>query len=146
METRKNLALRVKSKLSLIRQLLKLGLTNQEARQLYQFIDWLMTIPEDLMLTYKEKVNEIANEADDDIMEEWDVPYVPSSVKIARIEGEQKGIRMMLDKLIRRRFPHTVTAKHLHLINDADATTLTCWAERLIDAKTVDEVFATSAV
>ena len=150
METRKNLALRVESKLSLIRQLLKLGLTNEETRQLYKFIDWLLIIPEDLMLTYNEQIQEVA--------EEWDVPYVSTSVKVAQIksreeglktglrkgrqEGKQEGIRMMLDRQIRRRFPHTVTARHLHLINDANVETLGLWAEKLIDAKKVEDVFA----
>ncbi|MBX9742428.1 MAG: Rpn family recombination-promoting nuclease/putative transposase [Chthoniobacterales bacterium] len=138
METKKNLPLRVQHKISLIKQLLKLGLTNHETRELYQFIDWLMIIPEDLMLTYKEKINEIA----EDMMEEWDVPYIPSSVKIARIEGRQEGIRLLLDRQIRRRFPHTVTAQHLHLINDANVETLARWAEKLMDAKKVEEVFA----
>jgi hypothetical protein len=49
---------------------------------------------------------------------------------------------MMLDKQIRRRFPNTVTAKHLHLINDADVDMLSLWAEKLIDAKMIEEVFA----
>ncbi len=102
------------------------------------------------MLTYNEQIQEVA--------EEWDVPYVSTSVKVAQIksreeglktglrkgrqEGKQEGIRMMLDRQIRRRFPHTVTARHLHLINDANVETLGLWAEKLIDAKKVEDVFA----
>ena len=146
METRKNLTKRMQNKLSLIRELLKLGLTNEEARGLFKFLDWLMIIPEDLMLTYNQQIKEIADE--------WDVPYVSTSVRVARIEGiqegkqegrqegRQEGVRMMLDKQIRRRFPKTVTAKHLHLINDSDTDMLTLWAEKLIDAQTIEEVFA----
>ncbi|MBX9743434.1 MAG: hypothetical protein K2W99_07865 [Chthoniobacterales bacterium] len=138
METKKNLPLRVQHKISLIKQLLKLGLTNHETRELYQFIDWLLIIPEDLMLIYNEQIQEIA--------EEWEIPYVPTSVKVAQIKSEEKGwkkgLRNFLDKQIRRRFPHTVTSQHLHLINDADVETLARWAEKLIDAKKVEEVFA----
>jgi hypothetical protein len=48
---------------------------------------------------------------------------------------------MLLDKQIRRRFPNTVTAEHLHLVNDANADTLALWAEKLIDSKNIEEVF-----
>lgn len=141
METRKNLAKRVHGKLSLIRELLKLGLTINQARGLIRFIDWLIQIPEDFMLTYNEQIKIIAQEA----AEEWNVPYVSMFDQLARLEGRQEGrqegIRMLLDKQIRRRFPNTVTAKHLHLINDADTNTLALWAEKLIEAATIDEVF-----
>lgn len=119
-----------------------------------RFIDWLIKIPEDLMLTCNEQIKKIAEEE----AEEWDVPYVSMFDQLARLEGKQEGkqegrqeglqegrqeeIRMLLDKQIRRRFPTTVTAKHLHLINEADTDTLALWAEKLIDAKTIDEVFA----
>lgn len=58
-----------------------------------------------------------------------------------RQEGRQDGFRSMLDKQIRRRFPHDVTAQHLHLINDADSKTLVAWGEKLIDAANIDAVF-----
>lgn len=138
METRKNLALRVQSKLSLIRELLKFGLTIDQTRGLLRFIDWLIIIPKELMLTYNEQVKEIAEEA----AEEWNVPYVSMFDQLARQEGRQEGIRMLLDRQIRRRFPNTVTAQHLHLINDANADTLALWAEKLIDAQNIEEVFA----
>ncbi len=136
METKKNPIQRVQHKLALIRALLNLGLTNEETRGLLTFIDWLIIIPEDLMLTYKEEIQEITDE--------WEIPYVSTFEKIARIEGRQEGIRMLVDKQIRRRFPKTVTTQHLHLINKANVDTLACWAEKLIDAKTIEEVFAVS--
>lgn len=141
LETRKNLQERVQSKVSLIKELLKLGLTITEARGLINFIDWLIKIPEDLMLTYNEQIKEIAEEA----AEEWNIPYVSMFDQLARLEGKQEGLsvfRGFLDKQVRRRFPTTVTAKHLHLINDADADTLNLLAEKLLEAKTIEEVFA----
>ena len=62
-----------------------------------------------------------------------------------RQEGRQEGLqkfRSSLDKQLRRRFPHDVTARHLHFINEADSDMLSLWAEKLMDAESVEEVFA----
>jgi len=59
-------------------------------------------------------------------------------------EGRQEGLRSILDKQIRRRFPHDFTAKHLNLINGADSDTLSMWGENLMDAKNIEEVFAST--
>lgn len=58
-----------------------------------------------------------------------------------RQEGFQEGYRTLLDKQIRRRFPSTVTAKHLHLIAQASSDQLALWLENLLDARNVEEVF-----
>ncbi|MFI0348702.1 MAG: hypothetical protein ACH346_08090 [Chthoniobacterales bacterium] len=87
METKKNLAERVEGKISLIKELLRLGLTSDEARELIHFIDWLIKIPEDLMITYNEQIKEIAEEAE----EEWNVPYVSMFEQAGLFKGRQEG-------------------------------------------------------
>lgn len=131
METRKNVASRVPSKLALVKELLKLGLTNDQTRELYKFIDWVMIIPEDLMLTYNEQLKEIADEND-----EWNIPYVSTAERVGMI----KGSRLFLERQIKHRFPRDAE-KFLHLINDADSNTLSMWGEKLMDAKTIEDVF-----
>lgn len=56
-------------------------------------------------------------------------------------KGRQESLKNILDKQIRRRFPHDVTAQHLHLINEADSDTLSNWAENLVVANSIEEVF-----
>ena len=58
-----------------------------------------------------------------------------------RQEGRQESLKNILDRQIRRRFPHDVTSQHLHLINEADSETLSDWAENLVVANSIDEVF-----
>jgi len=56
-------------------------------------------------------------------------------------EGRQEGASDLLEKQVRRRFSRTVTAHHLHLIEEADSETLACWGEKLMEAMNIEEIF-----
>lgn len=154
MEGKKNPEKKLQNKLSLTRELYQRGLKKEEIWQLFVLVDWLIKLPEDLMITYKKQVKE---SAETEGWDQWDPVYINTFQQVARIEGLQEGrqegrqeglqeglqkFRASLDKQIRCRFPHEVTAEHLRLINDADSDTLSIWAERLIEAKSIDEVFS----
>jgi hypothetical protein len=57
-------------------------------------------------------------------------------------QGRLESLRNTLDRMLRRRFPTKVTAKHLHRIDQADADSLAQWAENLVVADAIEEVFS----
>lgn len=157
METKKDPIERFQNKMSLAKALLKRGLSRETTSELYKFFDWVMILPDDLMLTYKEQIKQMEEQE----ATLWETPYVSTFEKVARIEGRRaglkegrekglkeglkegykEGLKSVFDKQLRRRFPYTVTAKHLHLINDADSDTLSIWMEQFVDAQNIEEVF-----
>ena len=152
METKKDPVQRLQNKMALARELIRRGLSREATSELYKFFDWIMILPDNLMLTYKEQIKQM-EEGDAAV---WHTPYVSTFEKVARIEGRQAGlqegrqegrqevlkpVRSLLDRQLRRRFPHQVTAKHLHLVEAADSKTLPIWVENLMEAKTIDDVF-----
>ncbi|MFI0347546.1 MAG: hypothetical protein ACH346_02055 [Chthoniobacterales bacterium] len=65
---------------------------------------------------------------------------IEEGLQKGRQEGRQEGVRALLEKQLIRRFPSD-GKRFFHLINDADSDTLSMWVERLMDAKTIEEVF-----
>jgi hypothetical protein len=57
-------------------------------------------------------------------------------------QGRLESLRNTLDRQLRRRFPTKVTAKHLHRINKANVDSLAQWAENLVVADAIEEVFS----
>jgi hypothetical protein len=55
--------------------------------------------------------------------------------------GMQKGEYTMLLRQLRCKF-HTISKEILQCLQDADEDTLLQWAERLINAKSIEEVFS----
>lgn len=70
-------------KLRLVRLLLERGYDKKDILELFRFIDWLITLPEDQEIAFKDEVLRI--------MEEKNMPYVTSIERLARKEGEEKG-------------------------------------------------------
>jgi predicted transposase/invertase (TIGR01784 family) len=76
--------------------------------------------------------------------------FIQDGRKLGRQEGRKEGLeqgrleslRNTLDRQLRRRFPTRVTAAHLHRINEADADSLAQWAENLVVADAIEEVFS----
>ncbi|MFI0347913.1 MAG: Rpn family recombination-promoting nuclease/putative transposase [Chthoniobacterales bacterium] len=162
MEGKKNPDQKLKNKLALTRELYQRGLKKEEISQLFVLVDWLIKLPEDLMITYKKQVKETAEEEGWD---QWDPVYVSTFEQVAKIEAREEGIKArqeglqeglqegrqegrqegqssLLSKLLNYRFPRAVTAKYLELINNADGETLSTWGERLMEATSIEEVFS----
>ncbi len=155
MESKNNQELRAKRKTTLTRELFTRGLEKEVISKLYKFIDWLITLEPNYMIAFEQEVKDTAER---ESWQDWDPVYISTFEKVAtwrglekglkkglekgRREGRQEGLRSVLDRQLRRRFPHDVTARHLHLINDADSDALSQWAENFVDAKKIDDVFA----
>ena len=139
---------KLKIKLTLTKELLVLGLSTKQTTSLYQFIDWLIYLP-NLMNEYNDQTNKLA--------EIYDAPYISTAqqviiksreegLKKGRKEGIQKGRQegeaTLLSRLLKSRFPRAVTKKYIDLINKADSDTLTLWADKFVNAKSIQDVFS----
>lgn len=131
-------------KLELTEELLKLGLSKEQTYDLYKFIDWLIYLPT-LMKEYNKRADELADA--------YEAPYISTAqqviiksreegIKEGLQEGIKKGEATFLSDLLQCRFPRAVTAKYLELVNGADIDTLSMWGKKLLNAKSIDDVFS----
>ena len=93
-------AARKEWKLHLVRLLLDRGYDKTDILELFRFIDWLITLPENLEIVFKDDLI--------DLMEDKKMPYVTSIERLAKKEGEVRGIskgyREAIWELLKSRF------------------------------------------
>ncbi len=87
---------RYRWKLYLIKRLYRLGYGKRDVILLFEFIDWVMSLPEELEKSLRVEIDEIE--------EELKMEYITSFQRIARKEGLQKGTANSLERLISKRF------------------------------------------
>jgi hypothetical protein len=124
-------------KLSLIKRLYKLGYGKEDVIQLFDFIDWVMALPEELE---EELWTEIQK-----IEEERKMEYVSSVERIGIKKGIQQGIQQealrLLSRQIARRFQ--VSSDSVQPIFVGLTTEqIEELGERFIEAQSLDEIRA----
>ena len=127
-KTRNQTEDRYRVKLHLIRGLYHRGFSQQQVVDLFRFIDWVLRLPKE---ADKQLWKEIV-----DFEENQKMPYITSVERI----GEQKGEARMLSRQLQRRFrevPIWVSDK----IAKADLSSLEEWSLRILDAKSLEDVF-----
>ena len=82
-ETKDNRRERKQWKLALIRRLYEQNYSRLEVINLFQFIDWVMTLPEELEQEFWQEIRQLE--------EERSMPYITSVQRIGRQEGIQEG-------------------------------------------------------
>lgn len=133
LETRHDFKARLNAKTTLTRLLYKKGYIKQDIIQLFTLIDWLITLPEELMVEYNQAIKQIE--------EEKNVEFITTPQRVGRMEGFQQGETAILTRLLQCRFHH-IPANYLEMIRQADAETLLVWAERILNATSLEEVFS----
>jgi hypothetical protein len=140
LKTRKNFDARFNAKLSLTRQLYERGLDRDAILSLYKFIDWVMTLPEDLEVRYNERLYQLE--------EERTVAYITSAERIGMKKGYEQGMekglaheRGLFNRLLTRRFGD-LSLDIMCKLSQATHETLLLWGEKIFDAKTIEDVFA----
>ncbi|MGB7414175.1 MAG: hypothetical protein WA902_08195 [Thermosynechococcaceae cyanobacterium] len=92
-ETKKNQSLRKEWKLRLTRRLYEKGYERQDVLNLFLFIDWLISLPEDLQTSFRQDLEHYEKEKQ--------MPYVTSIERMAKkeglIEGLLEGIKLGLE-------------------------------------------------
>jgi hypothetical protein len=93
LQTRNDRIERKERKLSLIKRLYEFGFEREDIINLFSFIDWLMTLPEELQQEFQQQLHEYE--------EEKRMPYVTSversGIKQGKLEGLLKAIELGLE-------------------------------------------------
>ena len=84
-ETRSDAQGRFASKLALTRRLYEQGYSREDVVNLFQFIDWIMSLPEELEQEFWREVRNLE--------EDLRMPYITSVERIATEKGIQQGMR-----------------------------------------------------
>lgn len=131
---------RYAAKSVLTKSLYRRGYPKEDVLELYRFIDWVLELPEE---REEEFLKEVRAFEEGEHME-----YVTSAERIGRQqgwregrqEGRQEGRALLLARLCRRRFGGLPKWAEERLAG-ADVAQLEGWAERILDAHSLDEVF-----
>jgi len=83
---------RFRFKIELVRSLYEKQWPAEQVRSLFRFIDWVMDLPEDFELQFRDALQQIEKKKD--------MPYVTSIERIAKDEGKAEGKIQLLQELL----------------------------------------------
>ncbi len=131
-ETRRDAPTRYVRKLALTRRLYERGLPRQRIIDLYRFLDWILSLPEDLELQYTDAIHAIEVSLR--------MPYVSFVERRGEARGRAHGAALLLRGLLEQRFG-ALPAPTAERLERADAERLRACGRRVLDAPTLDAVF-----
>ena len=150
-ETRGDRASRLAWKKTLVRMLYERGYERQDVLELYRILDWMLRLPQDEEALFQEDLRRIE--------EELAMPYVTAIERMGEergrqqgiLEGKQQGIQQgrkqgevkLLERLMSRQYgplPGWVEER----LAQATLEDLERWADRVLDAASLDEVFGSN--
>ncbi len=132
--TRNDDEARYRWKLYLVRQLYERGHERRDVIALFRFIDWLMVLPKPLAQRFRTEQEQLETEKN--------MRYVTSVERLAEEEGLLRGQISLLKRQLKRRY-RQLPAWVEERLGKASREELESWAERVLDAESLDEVFAT---
>ncbi len=124
---------RLRWKIHLVRLLYRGGWDRKDILELFRFIDWVLKLPPRLE---KQLESEIQN-----LEMENEMRYVTSIERLGEERGFLKGEASVIKRQLTRRFerlPEWVEER----LENASRDELEGWADRVIDAKALEDVFA----
>ena len=138
---------RKESKFALIRKLYEQGLDEQDIRNLYRFIDWVMILPERLENKFWEELKQFE--------EEQTMPYLTTGERIGykrgkqegrvegreegRVEGRVEGEQRLILRLLSRRFGE-LSPQVRARVESINLTQLEALGEALLDFTNIDDL------
>ena len=150
--------LKLTSKIELIHLLYNRKLTKKKFFALFLFIDWVLPLPLELEMAYHKVIEEIEKKGGKHMA------YVSSVERFALQRGEQIGIQKgeqigiqkgeqigiekgqlqgecaLLMRLLTRKYK-IIPQNYIQKVELADAETLLEWGEKILDSKSLEEVF-----
>ncbi|MBF0460909.1 MAG: hypothetical protein HQL87_05880 [Magnetococcales bacterium] len=124
---------RYQVKWRLLRGLYQGGYSRQQVVDLFCFIDWVLHLPKEADSRLWEEII--------DFEESHKMPYITSVERIGQEKGIQIGESKILMRQIQRRFGD-VPVWASEKISQAQSSSLEVWSLRILDAPTLDSVFA----
>jgi hypothetical protein len=143
--TRKDLASRLEWKLRLTRLVLVRGFGHKLADDLIRLLDWMMALPKELETEFRRQVAALK--------ETEKMRYITSFERFAREDGREEGLEEGLQqglrkgqaglvlRLLERRFG-VISGQYLEKLETAQLDQLSRWAERILEADSLSDVFA----
>ncbi len=132
-ETHGDAQARYRRKLKLTRRLYERGLSRQRIIDLYRFLDWILRLPDDLELQYTDAIFAI----EESLM----MPYMSFVERRGQARGVAHGVALVLRGQMEQRFG-PLSAETLERLDQAEPERLMAWSLRVLDARSLDEVFA----
>ena len=125
-------------KLRLVRLLYQRGYAREDILELFRVLDWFLQLPADLEQAFTDEL--IAYE------EQANMPYITSVERLGRKEGRKEGRQeglatMLVGQLTLKFGPLDETQRQR--IQMADPDTLLEWSTRVLNAATLNDIFAT---
>ena len=144
METKQDIDQRLFWKITLVKSLYKKGYSKKDILLLYKFIDWLVSLPEELGKKFHEEIIKYE--------EEKKMPYITTAEKIGIEKGIQQGIKQGIQQGIKQGLLNTIKIglklkfgaeglkiyRKIKEIDDADV--LEAISEAIIAGKTREEI------
>jgi len=125
------------AKYRMVRLMYERGFSRSDILELFRIIDWMIRLPDALEREFLTEVYAIE--------EAKKMPYVISAERLGiekgKLEGKLEGETAVLLRLMGRKYGPEALAAHRARVEQADAETLLEWAERVLTADTIDEVF-----
>ena len=135
--TRQDPQARFEAKWRLIKILLSRGWQKERIVELLKVIDWMMYLPEHFKQQLWQNVRQLATEKH--------MAYVTSFEQIGIDKGMQAGMQageaIALQKLLTKRFG-VIPAETVSQITTASSAQLDAWLDRVLDAPSLDVIFA----
>ena len=116
-------------KMQLIRMLYQRGLSREDILELFRLIDWVITLPPGVEEKFHEELNAFE--------EEMQMPYITSVER----RGILKGEAAVLLRQMERKYGSDAAQAWRQKVAQADSESLLFWTDRILTAKTIDEIF-----
>ncbi len=136
-QTRKNGTQRLVSKTQIVRLMYRYKYSEQDVLQLFRIIDWVMALPAELEPAFEQAMITIE--------QEHKMSFVTSIERLGEKRGWEKGHlegeASLLQRLLMRKFgslPQNLQQR----IQTATPEQLETWSLNILDAQTLDDVFA----
>ena len=104
-----------------------------EGRELLRLIDWMLQLPEEQSIIYQEELEALDAEQQ--------MAYIPSFARKHYNEGLAEGQVNLLARQLEKRFGPLPSAT-TEMLQKAETAKVEQWGLRLLDARSLDEVFA----
>jgi len=135
LDTKRDRRTRKEYKLMLMKRLYRQGLERQDIINLYDFIDWIMTLPKKLQAEFDQQIAQYE--------EEMKMPYITSTQRLAeqrgRQEGRQEGKQQLITKQLNRRLGE-IQAPLVEQIRQLPVEQLELLGEAIFDFSTVTDL------
>ena len=121
----------------LARQIYRGGYEKQEIPELFRFIDWVVALPKGLQKRFEDGMERFEAEKGMRYMTKWERQGLEKGLEQGIVQGEAT----LLERQLRRRFEGLPAWVEERLAN-AGREELESWADRVFEAKALEDVFA----